>query len=352
MRVTRATFTVSDFLSWQRNGNLVLNPGFQRRKVWSPGAKSYLIDTIVRGLPIPIIFLRPRTSTSNPTITLRDVVDGQQRIRTVLTYIDPFVLDDYKPEKDAFLVMPAHNEAIAGKAFNQLPISVQSQILDYEFSVDVLPSGVDDRQISQIFARMNATGVKLNPQELRNAKYYGFFKTCMYQLASEQLPNWRSWHVFTENNLSRMDEVELTSEFAYMMLNGIKGKTPVALDRLYKDKEEEFVEQGEVERRFRHIMTSLEDSLGDQISLTAFKKKTLFYSLFVASYILMFGHNMPTAHVKANPLRSNFRDVIMQIASELDSKTAPIDVIDATSKRVTHASSRKTITNYILSRLT
>ena len=50
---------------------------------------------------------------------------------------------------------------------------LQQRILDYQFSVHVLSPGVDDREVLSIFARMNSTGVKLNPQELRNAEYFG-----------------------------------------------------------------------------------------------------------------------------------------------------------------------------------
>jgi hypothetical protein len=54
----RTNYKVSDFITWYKDEALELNPRFQRRPVWKPGAKSYLIDTIVRGLPIPVIFLR------------------------------------------------------------------------------------------------------------------------------------------------------------------------------------------------------------------------------------------------------------------------------------------------------
>jgi len=47
------SFTVSDLYEWFRSGELILQPKFQRRLVWSQGAKSYLIDTVIRELPIP-----------------------------------------------------------------------------------------------------------------------------------------------------------------------------------------------------------------------------------------------------------------------------------------------------------
>jgi len=55
--IRKTQFTVADFLSWQREGTLNLNPRFQRRSVWKPGARSYFLDTVVRGLPAPIIYL-------------------------------------------------------------------------------------------------------------------------------------------------------------------------------------------------------------------------------------------------------------------------------------------------------
>jgi len=45
--ISKTTYKVSDFISWQRSRTLVLSPSFQRRPVWQPSAKSYLLDTIV-----------------------------------------------------------------------------------------------------------------------------------------------------------------------------------------------------------------------------------------------------------------------------------------------------------------
>jgi uncharacterized protein with ParB-like and HNH nuclease domain len=192
----RTQYRVSDFVTWQRDGALELNPNFQRRPVWKKGAKSYLIDTILRGLPIPIIFLRDLPSDLKTMKAKRDVVDGQQRIRTLLSYIDPALLIDFDPTRDDFTIDPTHNKQLGGKSFSQLEKEDRQQILDYQFSVHSFPADTDDREILQIFARMNSTGVKLNAQELRNAEWYGRFKTLAYEIATEQLNRWRDWRVF------------------------------------------------------------------------------------------------------------------------------------------------------------
>src|SRR6187431_2836241 len=92
--ITRTEYKVSDFLQWQRAGTLDLQPVFQRRTVWKPGAKSFLVDTVARGLPTPIIFLRDRVDLRTLKST-REVVDGQQRLRTLIGYIEPDALPDF-----------------------------------------------------------------------------------------------------------------------------------------------------------------------------------------------------------------------------------------------------------------
>lgn len=54
------TYSINDFLEWHDKKQLVLSPKFQRRAVWSENAKSYLMDTILRGKPIPKVFIRQK----------------------------------------------------------------------------------------------------------------------------------------------------------------------------------------------------------------------------------------------------------------------------------------------------
>ncbi|MFD2270569.1 DUF262 domain-containing protein [Undibacterium arcticum] len=89
-------------LAGRKSKTLVLSPSFQRRPVWNPGAKSFLIDTILRGLPIPIIFLRDQKTDLKTLLAKREVIDGQQRIRTILSYVCPKDLNDYNEANDTF----------------------------------------------------------------------------------------------------------------------------------------------------------------------------------------------------------------------------------------------------------
>ena len=53
-------YRINDILSWSERKELVLSPKFQRRTVWSPRGKSYLIDSILKGFPIPPFFIREK----------------------------------------------------------------------------------------------------------------------------------------------------------------------------------------------------------------------------------------------------------------------------------------------------
>jgi len=346
--ITRTTYKVSDFVSWQRSKSLLLSPSFQRRPVWKKDAKSFLMDTVVRGLPMPVIFLREQASDLATLEPRREVVDGQQRIRTLLSYISPSLLKDFKPERDAFEVKKLHNEALANKRFDDLAPKLQRRILDYQFSVHVLPADVDDREILQIFARMNATGVKLNDQELRNAEFFGQLKTSMYALGSEQLARWRSWAVFTEYNIARMDEVELVSEFALLMLRGLTKKSQSSLDSMYRDKDAEFPERSEVERRFQAVMDTIDDRFGSDINAMPFRQKTLFYSLFAFVYDTMFGLKSPLKQKKATSFGSPETKAVKAAGRHIMARTAPESVLDATAHRTTDVSSRVEILGYLM----
>jgi hypothetical protein len=346
--VTKTQYKVSDFLNWQKSGLLVLSPKFQRRSVWRPGAKSYLLDTIIRGYPIPIIFLREQKTDLTTLRHKREVVDGQQRIRTFLSFVDPSSLgNQYVPARDAFEIRKAHNKELSGKGFDQLPDDVRQSILDYEFSVQVLPSSIDDRQVIQIFARMNATGYKLNSQELRNAGFFGEFKSSMYRLAAEQLPRWEKWRIFTWDNIARMEEVEITSEFAQLMLNGIVGRSQRALGKLYELKDVDYPEKSEVERRFQAVMDIIDDYLSGELPGTIFKKRPLFYALFSVLYDRAYGIGSKLKRKKAKRPPAGVSGDLVRVSELIDSRRGPEDVMKGLERRTTHPASRKTIIAYL-----
>ncbi|HEY0931368.1 MAG TPA: DUF262 domain-containing protein [Gemmatimonas sp.] len=342
IKPTKTVYTVSDFLDWQRNGTLQLKPIFQRREVWGPKAKSLLIDTVVKGLPVPIVFLR-KTQDLNTLSSRLEVVDGQQRLRTLFAFVDSQVLADYAAEKDAFTVLPMHNNDIANRTFRSLDADLQAAILDYEISTHVLPPNTSDEVVLRIFSRLNSTGSKLNKQELRNAEYFGEFKTLSYDLAIRNLPLWRRWGVFDDDDFARMVEVESVSDYLSAMMDGIQGKSQPKLDALYEQYDDELPGAAQLATRFQHVMDAIDDAVGEYIADTRLQRQALFYSLFTACYDHVYGLGSDyRARKAARALPSALAAALRKVNERISSGKLPDSVADAMDKATADKGRRDT----------
>jgi hypothetical protein len=346
--ITPNQFRVADFVGWQREGTLRLNPPFQRRSVWKPGARSYFIDTLARGLPVPLIFIRERVDLETQTVT-RDIVDGQQRLRTVFAFVDEGLLPEFDPEKDRFTVRPEHNTELAGKSFKELDSETKNHILGYRFSVQILPPAIEDRDVLQIFARLNSTGIRLSPQELRNAAWFGEFKTRMYSLAYEQLERWLRWDVFSEDQISRMSEVELVSDLVVNMMQGLTGKSQRVLDRFYQQYDTKFPGAAEITRRFRRVMDAIDDLYGDRMRRSSFSRVMHFFTLFVYLYDRLYVLKSDLHRREPRSLPRGLGSRLGEVDRRFREGDLPADVLEAVSGAATDLGRRKTRLKFLAS---
>ncbi len=346
--ITKTVYKVSQLISLLRLGELDLNPNFQRRAVWSKGAKSFLIDTIIRGLPIPVLLFREKRTDIGSLKSVMEIIDGQQRIRAVISYVSPGLLPNYNLAKDAFRILPSHNDELKNKDFESLGSEIRQRILDYQFNVNIFSSEVSDQEIYEMFSRLNSTGYSLNYQELRNSKYFGALKTLVYRLGAQQLERWRDWHVFSEDDISRMKETELVSEFVLMMFSGITTKKQRDLDNMYEDKDEEFAEAKEVEKRFEVVMDTIDEYFGKEIGNTPLSRRTFFYVLYAYIYDLRFG--LKSALKRKNPEQISSKVVreIKERAEKVKEAKAPQEVVEIAGRRTTDIATRKRLLSYLM----
>jgi len=268
-------YTINDFINWQEHEELVLVPYFQRRDVWASKAKSSLIDTVLRDLPIPGIIIR---QSINPKTgkTIREVVDGQQRLRSIFEFYN-----------NQIPILRAHNKELAGLKFKDLSQTLQSKFRDYMFSVNVL-RGASDPEILDIFGRLNSYTLTLNKQEKLNAKYHGEFKTFIYRESSKYLDFFRERRILSNARIIRMAEAELFSELIVAMIDGLQhGKKTI--EDYYKKYDDEFPQADELKEKFSSIVSLIDDILGGKIRSTIYRKSNLFYSLFCVVYDLVYG---------------------------------------------------------------
>ena len=85
----------------------------------------------------------------------------------------------------------------AGRWFSDLPDELADSIRTFRFSCEVL-QGISDKEVLEIFARLNTYSVQLSNQELRNGTYFGYFKQTAYRLALEHIEFWRRHAIFSE----------------------------------------------------------------------------------------------------------------------------------------------------------
>src|SRR6476661_2750462 len=81
---TPTTHVVLDLVAWNESGALELSPKFQRRPVWKAASKSYFIDSLLRGFPVPPIHIRLGMRNKG---AYREIIDGQQRLRAVFDFV-------------------------------------------------------------------------------------------------------------------------------------------------------------------------------------------------------------------------------------------------------------------------
>lgn len=264
-------YSINDLYEWyiKEPSQLFLSPKFQRRSVWSPQYKSYLISTILMGLPLPIIFIRNSTDVQTRKIN-REVVDGQQRLRTIFDFID-----------NGFKLRNAESEKYGGYLFSELPEDIQALFLKYELSVNLLED-IDDKDVLDIFARLNSYGVKLNAQELLNAQYFGYFKQLVYKLGFSLTKFWEMNKIFTSANIMRMKEAELVSDLLVVMLDGIQSSAQIS--KYYKQYDDNFEEKKTIEERFFETIDIISCIYNGNFSNTRYSSPSLFYALFVVIY--------------------------------------------------------------------
>jgi hypothetical protein len=305
-------YSINDFREWHTRGELVLNPRFQRRSVWSPKAKSFLIDTIIRKLPVPMIYIRQQIDLPAKK-TIREVVDGQQRLRAILDYLN-----------GAFAISRSQNADFGGRRFSDLPPAAQTDFLKYPFAVDVL-EGASDADVLTVFARLNSYTVMLNEQEKLNAAFYGLFKQTAYALAHKHLTFWRNNKILSDRDILRMEDAKLTSELLVAMLHGLQDGSKV-LRSYYKKYDEEFSEADRVTRRFNSMIDEISTMFGTGLSATPYAERIpLFYSLFCALYDAE--HGLPNSQYGPEAIhRKKYGAVataLINLAENIDSDDPP-----------------------------
>ena len=213
-------YPISDIIEWIDQRKLLLNPDFQRRPVWAPQAKTYFIDTILRGRPVPNIYIRTKVDLRTRQ-SVREVVDGQQRLRTIHEFAD------------SQFALGSRAEEFKGLEYQDLDEEQQQAFLSYKIGAVQLFNASNDLVID-VFKRINSYGLTVNPQELRHAKYTGEFRWVVEAASRRWVVLWDDYKIVGLRARVRMADDELMAQLYGVMLEGVTDGGQPAIEKLYR----------------------------------------------------------------------------------------------------------------------
>ena len=157
---------------------LILQPDYQRKYVMKPQVASRLIESILLDIPLPIVYFAEEEDGS------WSVVDGQQRLTSIISFVQGKNLYDDKPFKLTSLnVMTELNR----KSFSDLSNEQQEKILNTAIRSFVIKKESNDDIKFEIFERLNTGSTPLNEDEIRNTVYRGKYMNLLKELEGNEL---------------------------------------------------------------------------------------------------------------------------------------------------------------------
>ena len=164
--------TITDLLKLKTNQMLVVNSEYQRGAVWTPAQKKKLIDSVLRGYPIPLIYLHHIHQSVGKLVSQRfEVIDGQQRINALSDFHEGAfkLFDPVKDFAEAKFPDFIKQQACpwAGKSFQEFDEALKSKFLNVVLRIVKIETH-DPNEARDLFVRLQS-GMPLNSQEKRDA---------------------------------------------------------------------------------------------------------------------------------------------------------------------------------------
>lgn len=221
MKRQPTTQQITWFLDLNRNNQLDLSPPYQRKSVWSTKDRKFFLDTIFRNYPAPPIFIHREVNDKG--YTTYHVVDGKQRIETILSFFD----------NKLSISSNFGDKNLDGKKFKDLNSEYKRLFWDYTLVVDFIDV-IEGNNIEEVFDRVNRNAKNLQPQELRHARFNGWFIDYAENEADSEF--WWNYKISTKGRDKRMKNIQFISELLMIVLQRkVIGFDQSAIDEIYAD---------------------------------------------------------------------------------------------------------------------
>lgn len=313
---------VSDLIRDVDQGVLILNPPFQRRLVWTNVVKDHFLDTVIRGLPFPEIFIATGEIDTTSMQRRNLLVDGQQRVSTLREYAHG------SPDLVLTHVTP----------YAELDDDQKGRFLDYEVAVRDLGKRTPD-QIKDIFARINSTDFSLRAVERMNAQFSGAYKAFCDELSKHEFFNKHG--TFSLPDLRRMRDLDFCVILTTTLLSTYYHRDSLNWEYLQRYNDA-FPKAARIQAQLESVFAFL-DQCGFSKKCRVWKKTDLF-TLIVELSVYLKSHKLDPVRVK-DVLEGFYSQVdemyAMKVSSEELEARAPAESVFRYLKAATKATNDK-----------
>ena len=176
VHTTEMKMSIGEIISMYKEKEIVIQPEFQRLFRWKREQKARFIESILIGIPIPTIFVQQMNDGR------WEVIDGLQRISTILEFVGILVKEDKKLYPRLKLSKTKFLPSLENMTYESFEENDKQETSDTFFdmetklifkrtplSIQIVKRESDDTTKYELFDRLNSGGSPLTGQEIRNA---------------------------------------------------------------------------------------------------------------------------------------------------------------------------------------
>ncbi len=185
-----------DFLIQQYHDNEFYIPDeYQRQYIWNAADKNRFIESILLGLPIPLMFF------SDTEDGRCEIIDGAQRTQAMEEFMSgDLILSDLKKLT-----------SLNGFSYNDIPAYFRKKFDKTNMRIIVLSDDTSLEIRQEIFNRINTTGREANASEIRRGSFRGPFMD--FLMACTKEPLFGEVCPISETMAKRYEQLELVIRF-------------------------------------------------------------------------------------------------------------------------------------------
>lgn len=254
-------WTIETIYNQIKQGNIDLNPKFQRRNAWKDDKRSKLIESIIIGYPIPEIVLAEDPKKKRAFI----VIDGKQRLLSIASFIENSFFEYWNSPVLKGLEI---RKTLNGLSFEDLKNNPRYSeelraFMNSSLRCTVITSFKKNDVLYDIFYRLNSGSTPLSTQELRQVLYRGGFSDYLISVTNQEQSIHKVMNLDGPDNRLRDIEI-LLRLFAFTLLpERYQGNLKKFLDEAMEQIDSKWSkESGSIKEHYKLINRAI-DSLKD-----------------------------------------------------------------------------------------